>query len=92
MGIAIAILVVIVVAVLLFRFMPKSSEDSNEKEVEQNTLSTAVTNVVTKEHKNLMDDKELVAVITAAIYAASGSNGHVSKDTLIVRSIKRARR
>ena len=92
MGIAIAILVVIVVAFLVFRIKPKTTEESNENEVEQNSLSTTSNKVVTTEHKNLMDDKELVAVITAAIYAASGSNGHVSKDTLIVRSIKRARR
>ena len=40
---------------------------------------------------NLMDDAELVAVITAAVYAASGSAGADSKDKLIVRSIRRAR-
>ena len=37
-----------------------------------------------------MNDSELVAVITAAIYAAEGTTG--SKDTLVVRSISRARR
>ena len=43
---------------------------------------------------NLMNDAELVAVITAAIYAAEGQagNGAVSKDKLVVRSIRRARK
>ena len=41
-----------------------------------------------------MDDKELVAVITAAVYAASSASngGAISKDKLIVRSIRRANR
>lgn len=49
---------------------------------------------VSAEKENLMDDAELVAVITAAIYAAAGSNtpaNAVSKDKLVVRSIRRAR-
>ena len=48
-----------------------------------------------KAEENLMNDEELVAVITAAIYAASGSvRGPAytaSNDKLIVRSIRRAR-
>ena len=40
---------------------------------------------------NLMNDAQLVAVITAAIHAAAASNGAVSKDTLVVRSIRRAK-
>lgn len=43
---------------------------------------------------NLMEDKELVAVITAAVYAMAGSEKPAnaeSKDKLIVRSIRRAR-
>lgn len=39
---------------------------------------------------DLMKNEELVAVITAAIYAASG-NQTASKDKLVVRSIRRAR-
>lgn len=46
--------------------------------------------------KNLVDDSELVAVITAAIYAASGSGVKgpaytASNDKLVVRSIRRVR-
>lgn len=44
--------------------------------------------------ENLMQDKELVAVITAAVYAMAGSEKPAnaeSKDKLIVRSIRRAR-
>ena len=43
-----------------------------------------------------MDDAELVAVITAAVYAAAGATRGpaytASNDRLVVRSIKRSRR
>jgi len=43
--------------------------------------------------EDLMNDQELVAVITAAVYAASSGRRTVaSSDQLIVRSIKRASR
>ena len=53
----------------------------------------AVENKPAAKSEDLMNDKELVAVITAAIYAASADavTGAVSKDKLVVRSIRRAR-
>ena len=43
--------------------------------------------------EELVDDSELVAVIMAAIYASMASEGKaVSKDGLVVRSIRRSRR
>ena len=45
------------------------------------------------QEEELVDDGELVAVIMAAIYASMASEGKaVSKDGLIVRSIRRSRR
>jgi hypothetical protein len=43
------------------------------------------------EEEELVDDGELVAVITAAIMAANGGAA-VSADKLVVRSIKRVKR
>ena len=40
--------------------------------------------------QNLMDDAQLVAVITAAVMAANGSQG--GSDKLVVRSIRKAKR
>lgn len=42
--------------------------------------------------ENLMNDSQLVAVITAAIMAAQGAGGSAGSDGLIVRSIKKAKR
>ncbi len=45
-----------------------------------------------KKEANPMDDAELVAVITAAVYEASAAAGlSTSRDNLVVRSIRRAR-
>ena len=57
-------------------------------------MATSVSESKPVANENLMDDKELVAVITAAVYAASSASngGAISKDKLIVRSIRRANR
>ncbi|MBR6402412.1 MAG: OadG family protein [Eubacterium sp.] len=67
----------------------KAAEDSEKAEVsaEKPAASTG---------ENLVNDSELVAVITAAIYAASGSGVRgpaytASNDKLVVRSIRRVR-
>lgn len=50
-------------------------------------MDQVITSISEKENSELMNDQELVAVITAAIMASMGSDA--SNEGLIVRSIKR---
>lgn len=97
MGTVFIVLIFISFIISLFKFLPalfapkpKKPEAKPTPKVEpvKTVAPVAVAN------DNLMDDKELVAVITAAVYAASSASngGAVSKDKLIVRSIRRANR
>ncbi|MBO4591618.1 MAG: OadG family protein [Eubacterium sp.] len=67
----------------------KASEESEKTEVAADKPAASAS-------ENLVNDSELVAVITAAIYAASGSGVRgpactASNDKLVVRSIRRVR-
>ncbi len=101
MGTVFVVLIFISFIISLFKFLPallakKPKLPETKSEVKPETVPVA--KPVVKEApiagENLMNDAELVAVITAAIYAASGSgsNGAVSKDRLVVRSIRRAKK
>lgn len=77
----------------------KQKEKSAEKKAaaSQNETEESVTNVAPAPvaapvTENLMNDSQLVAVITAAIMAAQGASGNAGSDGLIVRSIKKAKR
>lgn len=95
MGTVFVVLIFISFIISLFKYLPalfakktKMPEPKKEEAKPAPVATTAATD-------NLMNDAELVAVITAAIYAASGSaagSGAVSKDTLVVRSIRRAKK
>ena len=95
MGTVFVVLIFISFIISLFKYLPalfakktKMPEPKKEEAKPAPVATTAAT-------ENLMNDAELVAVITAAIYAASGStagSGAVSKDTLVVRSIRRAKK
>lgn len=98
MGTVFVVLIFISFIISLFKFLPallakKPKLEDLKKDEPAKAAPVAKTSVPAPE-KNLMDDAELVAVITAAIYAAAGQagSGAVSKDTLVVRSIKRARK
>ena len=70
----------------------KAEEKPAAEPVKQESLAKAAAPA----DKDLMNDKELVAVITAAVYAASAGAARgpaytASNDKLIVRSIRRAR-
>ena len=71
-----------------------SKEESKPEVLKQNSLKDEAP---AAGGENLMDDAELVAVITAAVYAASagavrGPAYTASNDKLVVRSIRRAKR
>lgn len=97
MGTVFVVLIFISFIISLFKYLPalfapkpKMPEPKAIPKVEP--VKTVAP--VAKANDNLMDDKELVAVITAAVYAASSASngGAISKDKLIVRSIRRANR
>lgn len=93
MGTVFIVLIFISFIISLFKYLPalfaKKPKIEPEKKAEVTTAAPAVAG-----NDNLVNDAQLVAVITAAIYAyeAQSGNGAVSKDKLVVRSIKRARK
>lgn len=96
MGTVFVVLIFISFIISLFKFLPallaKKPKLPEAKEEKAPVAAAPKASAPVKVADNLMNDKELVAVITAAIYAAAGSSGAVSKDRLVVRSIKRARK
>ncbi len=98
-GIVFVVLIFISLIISLFRFLPGSgARQQKAKEAAKQAVSLP-TQTEEKEPEgtdnasNLMDNKELVAVITAAVYAANADNSVIiSSDKLVVRSIKRASR
>lgn len=94
MGIGTVFLMLIFISLIigLFGFIPKLEAKLAVKKSSASTSpAPKAAAPAPKASENLMNDAELVAVITAAIYAASGSAGTSSKDKLVVRSIRRAR-
>lgn len=87
-----AILVIIALLVVCFTVLPKvqkSSDMINDEIGVKNEAEVKIDNVINQivEREELIDDLELVAVISAAIAASTGT----SPDEFIVRSIKRAK-
>lgn len=105
MGTVFLVLIFISVIISFFKYIPRALDKSEKKKIakaqaeakrettgekQQETPAPAAAPMPVE---NPMDDSQLVAVITAAVYAAEAACGNaVSKDTLIVRSISRARR
>lgn len=97
MGIVFLVLIFISFVISLFKHLPGSGAKQQKMTAEKETPVAAPASVPvatqTASDENLMNDKELVAVITAAVMAASGSGSVItSSDKLIVRSIKRVSR
>lgn len=96
MGTVFVVLIFISFIISLFKFLPallaKKPKLPEAKEEKAPVKEASKTPAPIKAADNLMNDTELVAVITAAVYAAAGASGAVSKDRLVVRSIKRAKR
>lgn len=91
MGIVFIVLILISFVISLMKFIPKmldkSSKEANSNEI--HVEKTVETSAVVKE-KNLADDCELVAVITAAIMNYEAQN-NMTPGGFVVRSIRRRR-
>ena len=97
MGVVFLVLIFISLVISLFKFMPGSGAKKQTKKSAAKPTPVAATPApavkASAADENLMNDQELVAVITAAVMAASGSGtATTSSDKLVVRSIKRAAR
>ena len=95
MGILIVFCVLIFISFIisLFKFLPGSGAAKPKKAAPKIDTPAPLKKAEAKSDENLVGDSELVAVITAAIYAYESSIGGVTSgsDPLIVRSIRRAR-
>lgn len=93
MAILIVFSVLLFVSIIIYflKFIPIILDGFMKKDTVRTEATKAVDQVITsiseKENSELMNDQELVAVITAAIMASMGSDA--SNEGLIVRSIKR---
>ena len=94
MGTVFIVLIFISFIISLFKYLPALFAKKPEVKEEKKAPVAASTPVAAPaKSENLVNDAELVAVITAAIYAATGQGSSaVSKDRLVVRSIKRVRK
>ncbi|MCR5686676.1 MAG: OadG family protein [Lachnospiraceae bacterium] len=86
MGTVFIVLIIICLIISLFNFIPKiqAAFSGKKEEVKLEAVDNTIAQIVEKEE--MTDDLELVAVITAAVAAASGST---SADGFVVRSIVR---
>lgn len=93
-GLATVFIVLILISYIisLFKYIPVLQEKFTKKneiaEPEFNAVENVTAQIVAKEAEELVDDTELVAVITAAICAATGT----SADGFVVRSIRKSKR
>ena len=84
MAIVFFVLIFIAICISQFKYIAKIQEHGKKKTIAETTAPEAKAEV--QESENLVDDLELVAVITAAIAAASENE---SADGLVIRSIIR---
>lgn len=95
MGTVFVVLIFICWLISLFKFIPSLEAKLKKQPLEPTPIAPAkpAPIIEEEEEEELVDDGELVAVITAALYASlSEKEVPVSADGLVVRSIKRARR
>lgn len=94
MGTVFVVLIFISFIISLFKYLPAlfSSKKTVEPAPAAKPAPAPVVNAV-EEEEDLVNDEELVAVIMAAIQAATADQGVCtdSNDTLVVRSIRRAK-
>lgn len=96
MGVTFAVITLIIMIISLFKFLPSSTGKKVQKQ-QQKDDSTPVDNVIaqiiSQEEANLMNDQELVAVITASIAAYQSEFSSASVDStaggFLVRSIRK---
>jgi sodium pump decarboxylase gamma subunit len=89
MGTVFIILIIIILLLSLFKFIPylQNKMTGNAKEIKNNNVDQVIAQITQQEEEEIKDDYELIAVITAAVYASLGEA--VPADGLIVRSIRK---
>lgn len=88
--IAVIVLTIVILIMLITYFTsirPGLNKSSSIKSADNSSLDSVFSQITRNEEEELLNDYELVAVITAAIYASLGDE--VPSDGLVVRSIKR---
>lgn len=89
---AVIVLAVIMLIMLITYFVnikPNlNSSSTSAQAVERSSVDNTTSQIVSKEEEELISDCELVAVITAAIYASMGDA--VPAGGLVVRSIRKS--
>ena len=68
----------------------KKEAKENDKNAAKNAVDNTIAQIVEKEESNLVDDTELVAVITAAIHAYEEHSA--APTDFVVKSIKRVKK
>lgn len=97
MGTVFIVLIFISFIISLFKYIPVIQEKFSKKNAQpvpesKPTPAKAPVVVEEEEEEELVDDAQLVAVITAAIMASCQTTNAVSADKLVVKSIRRARK
>lgn len=94
MGIVFAILTLIILIISLLKYLPGILSGEKfikvESDIKISPVDNVIAQIISQEETNLMNDHELVAVITAAICEFSRENiNDVSAGGFIVRSIQK---
>lgn len=90
-GVVVVLAVLLLIAIAyLINIMSYLKNNDNKAANKNSSVDNAIAQIVGNEQQELVDDKELAAVITAAVYAYMGDAAPA--DGLVVRSIRRARR
>ena len=88
--VALAVLLLIALIYLVNIMSYLKNNNSSNNTAKSSSVDNAIAQIVGNEQKDLVDDKELVAVITAAISAYMGDE--VPSDGFVVRSIRKVNR
>lgn len=95
MGIVFAVLALMILVISLFKFLPYlTGGNVKESNQEDSTPVDESTMIIGQEEANLMNDQELVSVITAAIAAyqteeSTTYSGDILTGGFVVRSIRK---
>mgnify|MGYP001272967622 CR=1 FL=1 len=93
MGIVFVVLILISILISLFKYIPKLFEPKSNNNLSKSAPAPKVEEVKTsntsmeESNDDLLNDTQLVAVITAAIMASMGEE--TPEDGLVIRSIRR---
>lgn len=96
MGMVFAVLILMILLISLFKFLPGSTpkdNNNNEPNTKVSPVDNVIAHIVSQEEANLINDYELVAVITAAISEFNSVNlSDAQAGGFVVRSIRKVNR